>query len=336
MSKCDLQILFERPDRTYKFGEPVDGVMKISAREDFQCRKLTLIREWKTGGRGNHASGGEEGIIFADEQEFHAGENKEYPFHFVGLAGPVSYEGQQLQVNWQLRGQADIPLAVDVKQEEKFFLVAGEASEKIVLGSEEPSKNLPETSGELAEKMTMAKTLAIPFLVIGLIMIAVSGWYPVALVIGLAVASFGGWHVFLMMRNKLAQEKLGAVEVLIQPEELRAGNPVECKVSLLSSHAAKLQKITATLKGEERVISGIGNHKTTHTHTIYEHALEQGDSNAVPVGDKIQFIFSLQIPAKAPSTFHTPDNALLWLVRVQLDIRDWPDWVQEYGIIVLP
>jgi len=336
MSKCDLQILFERPERTYKFGEPVSGMVKISAREDFQCRKLTLIREWKTGGRGNHASGGEEGIIFAEEQEFHADETREYPFRFVGLAGPVSYQGHYLNVNWQLRARADIPLAVDVKQEEKFFLVAAEASEKILLGSEGPLKNLPETSGELEERMTMAKTLAIPFFVIGLIMISVSGWYPLALVIGLAVASFGGWHIFLMIRNKLAQEKAGEIEVLIQPEELRAGNSVECKVSLPSSHAAKLQKITATLKGEEKVISGIGNHKTTHAHTIYEQAVEQADSNAVPGDNKMQFIFSWQIPAKAPSTFRAPDNALLWLVRVQLDIRDWPDWVQEFGIIVLP
>jgi hypothetical protein len=336
MAKCDLQILLDRPDRTYKFGEPISGAIKISTQEDFHCRKLTLIRAWKTEGRGNHASGGEEGMIFADEEEFKAGETKEYPFRFVGLAGPASYQGHYLSVDWYLRAQLDIPLTVDIKHEEKFFLIPGETSEKILLGVEEHLQDAPETTSALQERMSMAKVLAIPCLVIGLIMISVSGWYHLALAVGLALASFGGWHTFLLFRNILAQQKLGQVEVQILPEKLSAGEQVECRVLLPKHHAARLQKILATVKGEERVVSGVGNHKTSHTHTIHEYALEQNDSNIIPVENKMQFIFSLHIPDKAPSTFRAPDNALLWVIRVQLDIRDWPDWVQEFPVTVLP
>jgi hypothetical protein len=337
MSKCDLQIIFARPERTYKFGEAISGRIKISAHDDFLCRKLTLIREWKTGGRGNYATGGEEGMIFADNTEFHTGETQEYPFRFVGLFGPASYHGHYLQVDWQLRAQADIPLALDVKCEEKFLLAPDETSEEILLGAEGALQEAPATAGELAERMTMAKALAVPFFCIGLAMIYLSNWHPVALTLGLAVAGFGGWQIFFMLRNKLAQQKVGAIEVRVHPEKLRPGDQVDCRVLLLSSHAERLQKITATLKGEERVVSGIGNHKTTHTHTIQELAVELTGRNAIPVeNNKMQFDLPLQIPAQAPPTFRAPDNALHWAVRVRVDIPDWPDWVREFPITVMP
>jgi len=337
MSKCDLQILLDRPDRVYKFGEPIAGVAKIAAHDDFFCRKLTLIREWKTEGRGNRAGGGEEGMIFADDVEFHSGETREFPFRFIGLAGPASYDGHYLKVVWHLRAQVDISLAVDVKHEEKFVLMAGETSEEILLGIETPAVKTPATAGELAERMTMAKMLALPCLVIGLAMMYLSSWYPVALALGLMVAGFGVWQIFFMFRNKLAQRKVGAVEVEISRETLRPGEAVECKVFLPAGEASRLQKITATLKGEERVVSGFGNHKTTHAQTIQNLVVESGNQNGVSTANnKMQFTLPVQIPVTAPSTFHAPDNALHWAILVRVDIPDWPDWVCEFPVTVMP
>lgn len=337
MSKCDLQIVLDRPERVYKFGEPIAGVVKVAAHDEFFCRKLTLIREWKTEGRGNHAGGGEEGMIFADDQQFHSGETQEFPFRFIGLSGPASYDGHYLKVVWQFRAQVDIPLAVDVKHEEKFVLVSGETSEEILLGTETPAVKTPATAGELAERRTMAKILALPCLVIGLAMIYWSGRHPVPLGLGLMVAGFGGWQIFFMFRNKLAQQKVGAVEVEISREQLRPGETVDCKVLLPAAEVARLQKITASLRGEERVVSGIGSHKTTHTHTIQNLVVEVGNQNGISAGNnKMEFTLPLQIPANAPSTFHAPDNALHWAIRVRVDIPDWPDWVREFPIIILP
>jgi hypothetical protein len=185
--------------------------------------------------------------------------------------------------------------------------------------------------------MTMAKMLAVPFFIIGLAMIYLSNWQPMMLALGMAVAGFGGWQIFFMLRNKLAQQKVGAVEVEINRNKVHPGESVACKVLLPASHAARLQNITAALKGEERVVSGLGSHKTTHTHTIQNLVVESGNQNGVSVADnKMQFTLPLQIPENAPSTFHAPDNALHWAIRVRVDIPDWPDWVREFPITVLP
>ncbi|MCI0692889.1 hypothetical protein L0337_12905 [candidate division KSB1 bacterium] len=335
MSKCDLHIVFDHDDRTYKLGEAIAGKIQVLAREAFHCRKITLICAWRTQGRGNKASGGEEGMAFAEDVKFQSGELKEYPFQFSARRGPVSYHGQCLNVEWYLRAQVDIPVAIDVIREEKFMLAPGDISQEIILGTEDESEEAAAPSS-FKERMTMARVLAVPFFVLGVAMVVLGGSNLVALLLGLAVAGFGGWQLFMMLRNKLAQQRVSALEVKVHPVKIRAGNAVACKFLFDSRDARRLRKITATLKAEERVVSGAGGLKNTHTHKIYETVLEQSNQEVAAFGDKTEIKIPVPIPPHAPGTFRAPDNALIWSIRVQIDIPDWPDWVQEFPITVIP
>ncbi|MDZ7292827.1 MAG: hypothetical protein ONB44_22905 [candidate division KSB1 bacterium] len=339
MSKCELSVVFDQPERMYKLGEPISGKVQVLPNTDFACRKITLVVGWRTHGRGNHASGGDDEMILAAEEKFRADEVKEFPFQFAARRGPLSYHGTYLNVEWYLRAQMDIPVAADVIKEEKFLLVPGETSEEILLGSEEQvqAEESAETTRAFRERMTMAKILAVPFVVIGIIMIYTAGTHPLALAISLAVTGFGAWQLFIMLRNKLAQQKLGKVEVEIEPKRVHAGKQVECKFLFRSQDLQRLNKITATLKGVERVASGSGDLKRTYTHTVYEATIEQTNASAVAAGNNKMLInLPLQIPSTAPTTFYAPDNALVWSIRVQIDVPDWPDWVQEFPITVIP
>jgi hypothetical protein len=304
------------------------------AREAFHCRKITLICAWRTQGRGNKASGGEEAMTFAEGAKFQSGELKEYSFQFSARRGPVSYQGQYLNVEWYLRAQVDIPVAVDVSREEKFTLAPGDISEEIVLGTEDQLEEASPSS--FKERMTMARVLAVPFFVLGVAMIVLGGSNLVALLLGLAVTGFGGWQLFMMLRNRLAQRRVSALEVKVHPVKIRAGNAVACKFLFDSRAARRLRKITATLKAEERVVSGAGGLKNTHRHKIYETVFEQSNQEVVALEDKTEIKIPVPIPPHAPSTFRAPDNALIWSIRVQIDIPDWPDWVQEFPITVVP
>jgi hypothetical protein len=336
MAKCDLHVVFDDEDRTYQIGEAVSGKIQILAHDEFQCRKITLHRGWKTRGRGNQAAGGEEEMVFAEEAKFIAGEVRQFPFQFSALRGPVSYQGHLLNVEWHLRGQVDIALAADVVKEEKFLLVAGKPSEEVVLGSETPADDAPEPASSFRERLTRAQALALPFFIIGVIMLFAAGSNLLAMSIGVAVAGFGAWQLFMLLRNKLAQQKLGRVQVWLDPVKGRPGNLVECKFLFHTQDARRVKRIMATLKGEERVVSGSGGLKNTHTHTIYETIFEHSDQNAIAVADKMQIVLPVQIPPNAPSTFHAPDNALNWSIRVQIDIPGWPDWVQAFPLTVTP
>lgn len=335
MSKCDLHVVFDHDDRTYKLGEAITGKVQVLAREAFHCRKITLLCAWRTQGRGNKTAGGEEGMAFAEGAKIQSGELQEYPFQFAARRGPVSYQGQYLSVEWYLRAQVDIPVAVDVIREENFTLAPGDISEEIVLGTEDEFEEAAAPSS-FKERMTMAQVLAVPFFVLGVAMIVLGGSNLVALLLGLAVTGFGGWQLFMMLRNKLAQQRFSALEVKVHPDKIRAGNTVTCSFLFDPRDARRLRKITATLRAEERVVSGAGGLKNAHTHKIYETALERSNQDAVPFEDKEEINIPVPIPANAPSTFRAPDNALIWSIRVQIDIPDWPDWVQAFPITVVP
>jgi len=336
MPKCGLQIFLDRGDRTYKLGEPISGVVEIKANADFHCRKITLVCEWRARGSGNQTVHGEQGAFFAEEENLRSGEAREYPFRFAALRGPVSYQGKLLNVEWYLRAQVDIAMAVDAMKEEKFLLGPGETSGEIILGTEKSTENFSETSSRLVERMARARVLGVPFFLIGLVMLYFAGSHPLTITLSLAVAGLGAWQIFLLLSNKLAQRKLGEIEVNLDVDKVRAADTIECKVSLPSQHAARLQKIVATLKGEERVMTGSGNYRRLQTHTIHQHVVEQLSRDAISDADKLRLTVPLQIPATAPSTFHAPDNAVAWFIRVQIDIRGWPDWVQEFPLTIVP
>jgi len=337
MAKCDLHIEFDRDQRLYKLGEAMPGKVIVVAHAAFQCRKITLVRAWKTSGRGNETSGGDEGMILDEGAEFQAGEKREYPFQFGALRGPVSYQGHLLNVEWVLRAQVDLPAAVDVNKEEKFALGPGEIAEEILLGTtEQISGDYYETTTSHRARLSKAEALALPFLVLGVVMMVMASGNPLGLILGLAVSGFGLWQLYIWLRNRLAKQKLGAIDVHVSPDRVRVGNRVECQCLFKPHDLRRLNKIMATLKCEERVMSGSGSLRNAHAHTIYETTLEQTNQNAVAVGEKMQIAIAFQIPPHSPCTFHAPDNAVNWHLRVQLDIPGWPDWIQDFPLTVLP
>jgi len=53
MSKCDINIDFDRDDRMYRGGETVTGALGICVNQDLNCNGIKLTHFWKTHGRWN-------------------------------------------------------------------------------------------------------------------------------------------------------------------------------------------------------------------------------------------------------------------------------------------
>ena len=53
-------------------------------------------------------------------------------------------------------------------------------------------------------------------------------------------------------------------------------------------------------------------------------------------GEKSHESGTFKIPPDAMHSFDQPKNKLLWIVRVHVDVKDWPDITEEYEIQVLP
>ena len=70
MSKCDLSIIIDEPDRLYDAGETISGRVLVDVSEPVKCDGLTLVQLWQTHGRGN-TEGSEQAVetLFVGEWE---------------------------------------------------------------------------------------------------------------------------------------------------------------------------------------------------------------------------------------------------------------------------
>ncbi len=344
MSKCDLKIVLDRPDRVYQVGEMVTGHLDVVVNADCTCNGLKISRYWQTHGRGNRASGGQdEEILFTGQ--WRPGQTDRYPFEFEVPAGPLTYHGHYLNVDWYLHATADIPWAFDPKTTEEFIVEKGDADElgDHPLGdrlASHPMQAMASTMG-LACGLAFGAFFLVPGCIFSVVMtiLSISEGQPMMLIgagMGLVFALVGIVLAFFALRNTIAQRKLGPVTVTLEPDRVNAGQESRLHVHFSPKSAADLNGLTATLRGKEVVVSGSGTNRSTHSHIFHNEQYTLLESERVAAGEDVDRDVLIEVPGDAPASFAAPDNRLVWEVEVHVDIKSWPDFKSSQGVIVLP
>jgi hypothetical protein len=339
VSKCDLRIVLDREDGCYEIGELVRGVVQVQVNEPCKCKKLTLTQRWKTHGRGNRTAGPkDEDVLFAGT--FEPGQH-EYPFEFPAPAGPLSYHGHYLNVDWYLTARADIPWAIDPKAETELLVIRGDYDGAVDfgLGPDSPPEKL--ATGKASGGLIAVGCFGLVFALMGTaalvtMLMAPAGSRPplpvmiipcVFIAVGLGIMFFG-------IRNVLAERKLGGVDVTLSNYHPAAGEAVTCTLTFRPKTTVKLNAISACLKGEEVVVRGSGSNRSTYRHGIFEQRETMIERKQASVGRAITLETTFVLPEDAPPTFRASDNSLVWQVSVAIDIPGWPDWSKDYAIFV--
>ncbi len=128
MSKCKLSIRLEDQGRVHLPGDALRGELVVEVNGPCDCRALSLWVGWRTHGKGNRVEGRVEDLSLLLE-ELMRGVSHRHPFEFRLPAGPVTYHGKLLNVDWHVGARADIPWAIDPKAEADFVLGTGGGGE---------------------------------------------------------------------------------------------------------------------------------------------------------------------------------------------------------------
>ncbi len=333
MSRCDIQITFNKGERIFTVGEEVSGVVNITANKPTVCQAVYIVWQWRTHGRGNVAKGATNEITeYVSGNELDEGKEYSFPFSFPAPNGPLTYRGHYLNVDWYLSARVDARGPFDPKKEEEFLLLPAVGKE-VSLGSAYSTSSAPKTMGGCG------LILSSIFLAFGLF------WVFMTLIMGtpfyftLAGAPFVGIGVFLVyrsLRNSLALNKLGNIEVLLDEKHFVPGEVLNCQVIFTPKTALDLEHIVCKLQGKEQVIRGSGTDKTTHTHKLYEHQETKLEHTRFTAGEKVEAKIALTIPEDAAYTFMAVDNKLFWEVEITIDVKGWPNWVKTYPITIQP
>lgn len=359
MAKCDLTLQLHDGKNTFRPGETVNGTIQVRIDKDVRCDGLEVGLRWRTHGRGNTAS---ETIVFETlfQGEWTAGTVFQRPFAFEFPAGPYTYHGNLLNVVWEVYATADIPWAIDPRVEEEVALRPNPEAEPKWLtaaGSEThlpPKLNEQAWGGAAAEAPSVRSGGVSNIMAIGCLVLFLG---PVIFFSGSAIQAFtrgeialvealmwgvGGLvviAVFLgiflrVVRNKVAQKKLGDVKLTVEPAMVRAGEEIRVSVGCRPEKPVELNGATAKIVATEIVVSGSGTNKSTHRHVVFEQNVSVANARTLSPNMPFNEGASIRIPVDAPPSFYAASNSVTWTVTTQLDIPRWPDWIEEREILV--
>jgi len=231
-NKSDIQIELDEGSPTYEAGDTIRGAVRTEVNKDCQCNNLILSLEWYTHGRGDTVE------RRVDQQSLFQGEWTAGGYHFYNFEltvppGPYTYHGRYLNVDWRLRARADIPWAMSPTDESEVLVEPSgneDSFQKVVNRSED---TFVSTSGD--ESVSMWGILfAIPFLIGGLLVLpaAIVSEEPTAWLAALGFLGGGGYILFRSLRNALAEQRLGNVNVHLNPTEAHPGESLRCRVDV--------------------------------------------------------------------------------------------------------
>lgn len=316
MSRCDLNIVFDREDRTYQAGDRVSGNVEVQVNKDVKCKALKIEMFWQTHGRGNSS------YEFLDEHigsetGWAAGSMLRFPFSFTAPKMPMTYHGVYLNIDYYIKARADIPWAIDPKASEDFIVVPGEKS------GHDYRNAVPEKSG-IDKKWIVGGIVA--FVLLGIL--AVHWWLSVILATAVGIAA---------LMKHMANRRLGKVEVNIRDTFVSPGGDIFVEVSLSPAKPIMLNKIYATLRGVETCVSGSGTNRTTHNHVLHEESLIFAENCQAPGGHApVMKSGKLTLPGTGAYTFKARDNSIEWELEVYVDIPKYLDWKNTYDLTVVP
>lgn len=326
MSKC--KVLISTQKTHYKLGETVKGQVTVEVDKECKCDGLVLKKYWSTHGKGNRSSGGREELNLF--QGVWQPGIYTYAFSFVLDEGPYSYHGHYINVDWYLSARADIPWAIDAKDELEIILEKDEANLTDNIKGYEFHNN-----GEKVisiEDLGYFKYFPLIFVVVGLLLIV----FAEAIIFGALFVLVGAYGFYKLIQSSIAERKLGGVECLVNEHNPCAGDRINFSVSFTPKSNIKINSASVKLLGQEVAVSGSGTNRTTHTHTFHDEKIpilaQNRFSRGMPVEDRHHIV----IPENAAPSFRAPDNKIEWSLVVEIDIPRWPDWVNSLSITVKP
>lgn len=343
MSRCDLEVVLERPDGRYVAGEVVTGFVSVRANAECVCNGLDVWVGWRTHGRGNRRTA-EFGRTRLFTGTWKADEEQIHPFELqLPADAPPTYEGTVLNLDWDVHATADIPWAFDPTAGAPLHVSAAPD------GAHDPGP----TFGTLVQTQAAASRamlifagfwflLTVPILGTMTVLSVTEAASALEAVGALAFVSLfdvvflglGGFLVYKALGSRMAERRLGPVEVTLPDRPLRPGEAIPVEVGF-SPTTALQGSVTATLRGQEIVVSGSGTNRKTYTQELHldRRVLQEHG----PLGtQRVSLRVDLPVPPDAAPSFEADDNALRWEVTVDVAIAGWPDWTRTQVVHVAP
>lgn len=324
MSQCEISIEFDRPDRRYRGGEIVAGVVNVYFKESVQYRSITLNSWWETEGPKKDHRWEPRKYALDGSREVGAGDTHRVPFSFLALREPLTYSGEKAVIEHFLSVEVSVPWAENPEHREEYTLVPGRPPADIAV---ERSK-MADAEGPLGLGYRLFITLII--LLQGAFLFAYS--YRSFSYAFFAVVA---WY---WIRRAMLRGKLDEVVLTMPSQVLVAGEDCVVTVSITPRQSCSIDGISLRFKCSERKVS-FGDLETGSEFRIrpvvdFPPVCEPGV--VLTAGQTYTREISLTAPTSEAYSFSTERVAFEWVIDVQLDTPNHPDWKDSIPFRLVP
>jgi hypothetical protein len=296
--------------------------------------KIQLVREWRAHGRGSGDFGSRAETTLTEN--WGAG-TSEIPFSVPMPDGPFTYRGTNTNLDWYIRAETGGLLKTKAETDLIYGAVPQMASVNFGPNYSAPSPIVPGKAG--APPVSPAAAVGCGVIAVGglagFLALVQAPFLVIALVL-LIVGVVAVGIVFNLIRNALAAQKLGEVNLSIEPLIAQPNQNIQVQFATTVKADLELEKIEVKLVQNEFYASGSGTDRTTHVVPMYTLPVLVSERRHLRAGERLEFALELPLPDGAATTFMANDNRVYWQVVVTLPIKGWADWQHIQDITVRP
>ena len=330
MSKCDIDINFDRSDRVYRGGEIVSGEVLVRVNKDINSNGIILSHYWRTHGRGNVTTGLKHTIPLCESQPLQAGEELRLPFEFVSELWPLTYRGNFINLDHYVHVGVDVPWAIDPKHAEEFIVIAGQRPPQFT-GCRSDLIDLKKQNAKDSKSGGIGLVLKLGLGVLMLSLLAALGMLAIFLV-PIAIC-FGLIYWF---RKKAISGRVGNVDFTTPVIVVSPGEDWPCVLEFTPRKTFRINEISAQLLVQEIATSGSGTNKTTCRTALFDEKQIVLPAGQLTAGELVSEHLQIPLPDSDAWSLDVSDNKIKWTIDVRIDIPRFPDWSQKTTLQMIP
>lgn len=347
MSSCEVTVHLQGTAESLPAGADVCGTVSLWSDAPFEATKVHIQQLWRVHGRGNT----DETVLSERTEEVPAlvpGMIHEVRFSFRAPARPVSYHGRYINVDHYVRARVDKPWGRDPKAEADYVVTPGRESADAYLSSTTQEQVPQKTPG----CMKVVGWILLPVIVVLLLALLLL-LLPILLVVGAVI----------LIRKMLAERRLGHVHLEIDARKIESGKPYTGPGAAIVKKLAwakggkyvvspgqaipvtlrftppgdvTLNGATLDLRAAEVATSGSGTNATTYRENVWEEKVPLIEPRSLMRGHPVEVTAQVTLPQTIAFSLDTSSNKITWTATVRVDIPNWPDWVKENELLMIP
>jgi len=336
MSRCEISIDFDRPNRQFQGGETITGSVHVVANQALTYDSITLTGFWRCHGYGLPVTKEFHGASIGGEAHLGAGERRSVPFSFEAPADPVTYHGMELNLDHYVSVEVDVQHGNIQECTEPYQLTPGMAPS----GSSRQSQGPSRADSDMKSKQGWAFSLVMVVIAMGSFLIApIFGYF------------FFGIVVLSWLHTLLFRGQLKSVVVTTPKAVLATGEDYTVTVSCTPRMGLSLKGIRVKLRCLEQSMdhplhmeADAVTGPTEIRQEVYADDKLYCEGAVLPAGQRFTTEIRGRIPQKGAYSFATAHGdvwedrvcAVSWELQVSISTRLFASWTGTIPIDVVP